>query len=144
MGRILAIDFGLKRTGIAVTDPLKITPGGLTTVRTHDLENFLSEYIKKENVDIIVFGYPTQMNNQESESMKHIRPFATKIQKKFPDIKVDFYDERFTSKLAQKTILTSGLGKKKRKNKELVDEVSAVIILQSYMDSLDFKNSSFI
>lgn len=139
MGRILAIDYGVKRTGLAVTDPLRIVPGGLSTVPTAQLLTFLSEYIASEKVDLIVVGHPTQMNAEESQTMQKIRPLVTQIEKKFPDIKVVLYDERFTSKLAQRAILESGMGKMKRRNKALVDEVSAVIILQSYMDSLEYQ-----
>ena len=139
MGRILAIDYGVKRTGLAVTDPLRIVPGGLSTVPTAQLLTFLSEYIASEKVDLIVVGYPTQMNAEESQTTQKIRPLVTQIEKKFPDIKVVLYDERFTSKLAQRAILESGMRKMKRRNKALVDEVSAVIILQSYMDSLEYQ-----
>lgn len=139
MGRILAIDYGLRRTGIAVTDPLRIVPGGLTTVNTHQLLAFLSDYIPREGVDLVVFGFPTQMNSQESETTRHIRPFAERLEAAIPNLEIVFYDERFTSQLAQRTILASGIGKMKRRNKGLVDEISAVIILQSYMDSLVYK-----
>lgn len=138
MGRILAIDYGKKRTGLAVTDPLRITPGGLATVASSELLQYLSEYIPREGVDLVVVGYPRQMNNEESESMRYIRPFVAKLEKRFPQLRIVYYDERFTSCLAQKTILESGIGKQKRRNKALVDEVSAIIILQSYMESLAY------
>ena len=139
MGRILAIDFGTKRTGIAVTDPLRIIPGGLTTVATHELMPFLAGYFAKEQVDLVVVGYPTNMNGEESASMKQIRPFVDKLKKQYPDKEVVMFDERFTSVLAQKAILDAGIKKMARRNKALVDEVSATIILESYMNSIQYK-----
>ncbi|MDR2955437.1 MAG: Holliday junction resolvase RuvX [Prevotella sp.] len=140
MGRYLAIDYGTKRTGIAVSDNLKIIANGLTTVPTHTLLYYLKSYFEKENVEKIIVGLPKQMNNEYSENMKHIRPFVKKLQSLYPDIPVELYDERFTSSLAQQTIIEAGLKKKDRQNKALVDEVSAVIILQSYMESLRLQN----
>ena len=139
MGRILAIDFGTKRTGIAVTDPLRIIPGGLTTVATHELMAFLAGYFAKEPVDLIVVGHPTNMNGEESASMQQIRPFVDKLRKQYPDKEVVMFDERFTSVLAQKAILEAGITKMARRNKALVDEVSATIILESYMNSIQYK-----
>ena len=139
MGRILAIDYGTKRTGIAVTDPLRIVPGGVRTVATHELNAFLADYFSKESVDIVVVGYPTNMNGEESASMKQIRPFVDKLVKQYPDKKVVMFDERFTSVIAQRAILDSGIGRMARRNKALVDEVSATIILESYMDSKQYK-----
>lgn len=139
MGRILAIDFGTKRTGIAVTDVLRIVPGGLTTVATHELFQFLADYFAKEPVDVVVIGHPTNMNGEESASMKQIRPFVDKFRKQYPDKQVVMFDERFTSVLAQRAILDAGIKKMARRNKALVDEVSATIILQSYMDSTQYK-----
>ncbi len=139
MGRILAIDFGTKRTGIAVTDPLRIIPGGLTTVATHELMAFLAGYFAKEQVDLIVVGHPTNMNGEESASMQQIRPFVDKLRKQYPDKEVVMFDERFTSVLAQKAILEAGIKKMARRNKALVDEVSATIILESYMNSIQYK-----
>ncbi len=133
MGRILAIDFGKKRTGIAVTDELQIIASGLTTVATDDLLSFLQEYIRKEKVELFVIGEPKQMNNTESESEQYIQPFLTSLQQKFPSIPVERVDERFTSKMAFQTMIDSGLNKKQRRNKALVDEISATIILQSYL-----------
>ena len=135
----MAIDFGTKRTGIAVTDPLRIIPGGLTTVATHELMSFLSGYFAKEQVDLIVVGHPTNMNGEESASMKQIRPFVDKFKKQYPDKEVVMFDERFTSVLAQKAILEAGIKKMARRNKALVDEVSATIILESYMNSIQYK-----
>ncbi len=139
MGRILAIDFGTKRTGIAVTDPLRIVPGGLTTVATHELMAFLAGYFAKEQVDRIVVGHPTNMNGEESASMQQIRPFVDKLRKQYSDKEVVMFDERFTSVLAQKAILEAGIKKMARRNKALVDEVSATIILESYMNSIQYK-----
>ena len=139
MGRILAIDYGTKRTGIAVTDPLRIVPGGLKTVATHELQAFLSDYMSREQVDIIVMGYPTNMNGEDSASMKQIRPFTEKLRKQYPDKKIVMFDERFTSVIAQRAILDSGIGRMARRNKALVDEVSATIILESFMDSNLYK-----
>ena len=139
MGRILAIDFGTKRTGIAVTDPLRIIPGGLTTVATHELMAFLAGYFAKEQVDLIVVGHPTNMNGEESASMQQIRPFVDKLRKQYPDKEVVMFDERFTSVLAQKAILEAGIKKMARRNKALVDDVSATIILESYMNSIQYK-----
>ena len=139
MGRILAIDYGTKRTGIAVTDPLRIVPGGLKTVATHQLQAFLADYFGKEQVDIIVVGHPTNMNGEDSASMVQIRPFVNKLTKQYPDKKVVMFDERFTSVIAQRAILDSGIGRMARRNKALVDEVSATIILESFMDSKQYK-----
>ena len=139
MGRILAIDYGTRRTGIAVTDPLRIIPGGLTTVATHELMSFLADYFSREQVDLVVVGYPTNMNGEESASMKQIRPFVAKLTKQYPDKEIVMFDERFTSVLAQKAILDAGIKKMARRNKALVDEVSATIILESYMNSIQYK-----
>lgn len=133
MGRILAIDFGEKRTGIAVTDELQIIASGLTTVDTPELMSFLTEYTDKENVELFIVGKPKQMNNKDSQSETHIQPFLEKLTKKFPNIPIHREDERFTSKMAFQTMIDSGLKKKQRRNKALVDEISATIILQSYL-----------
>ncbi|MCD8261315.1 MAG: Holliday junction resolvase RuvX [Bacteroides sp.] len=135
MGRIVALDYGRKRTGIAVTDPLQIIANGLTTVASHEVIDFLSSYVAQEKVDLFVVGLPRQMNNEPSESMKYITPFVNTLKKRIPHIPVEFADERFTSVLAQRAILAGGVKKKDRQNKALVDEVSATIILQSYMES---------
>ncbi|GAB6120448.1 Holliday junction resolvase RuvX [Dysgonomonas termitidis] len=140
MGRFLALDYGTKRTGIAVSDTLKIIANGLTTVPTHTLFDYLKTYLERENVERIIVGLPKQMNNEYSENMKHILPFVKKLKALYPDIPVEMYDERFTSALAQKTMIDAGLKKKDRQNKALVDEISAVIILQSYMESLRLQN----
>jgi len=135
MGRILAIDYGSKRTGLAVTDELQIIASGLTTVSTKELLTYLSDFVKKEIVELFLIGEPKQMNNEASESEVLIQPFIEKLVKKFPEIPVKRVDERFTSKMAFQTMIDSGLKKKQRKNKALVDEISAVIILQSYLYS---------
>jgi len=133
LGRILAIDFGKKRTGIAVTDELQIIASGLTTVNTEELILFLKEYISKENVDLFIVGKPKQMNNTDSESETLIIPFLKKLEKQIPQIPLLRIDERFTSKMAFQTMIDGGLNKKQRRNKALVDEISATIILQSYL-----------
>ena len=138
MGRILAIDYGKKRVGLAVTDPLGIVATGLDTVASHLLFNYLKTYIENNQVDKFVVGYPKQMNNEESESMKYISPFVTALKRKYPEIPVVMYDERFTSVLAHKALIEGGAKKKTRQNKELIDKMSAVIILNSYLDSLKF------
>lgn len=135
MSRILAIDYGRKRTGIAVSDPLQIIASGLTTVPTHQLMDFLLNYIKQEQVECIIIGHPKQLNNEDSENMKNIVPFINRLKKILPDIPVQLVDERFTSVLAHQTMLAGGLKKKDRQNKALVDEISATIILQSYLES---------
>lgn len=139
MSRILAIDYGKKRTGIAVTDPMQIIANGLTTVPTHTLMDFLINYVQKEQVERIIIGHPKQMNNEDSENMKNIVPFMNQLKKKMPQMPVELVDERFTSVLAHQAMLTGGLKKKDRQNKALVDEISATIILQSYLESRKFK-----
>ena len=136
MGRILAIDYGTKRTGLAVTDPLRIIAGALATVETKQLEKWLADYFSKNEVDIIVLGKPTQMNGAPSETMRFIEPLAGRLRHAYPDKQVVLYDERFTSVLAHRTMLESGIGKQARRDKALVDRISATIILQSYMDSV--------
>jgi putative Holliday junction resolvase len=134
MARILAIDYGRKRTGIAVTDPLQIIANKLTTVRTHDLFDFLSEYFSKNEVEEVVIGYPVTVRNEPSESLTYINPFMKHFQKKYPQIKLTQVDERFTSKIAFQTMIDAGIKKKARQNKELVDAVSASIILQWHLE----------
>ena len=133
MARILSIDFGKKRTGIAVTDELQIIASGLTTVQTSELISFLKEYTSKEKVELFVVGKPKQMDNSDSESEALIVPFLKTLSKEIPHIPIQRVDERFTSKIAFKTMIDSGLKKNQRKNKALVDEISATIILQSYL-----------
>ena len=133
--RILSIDYGKKRTGIAVTDPAQIIANGLTTVETPKLLAFLKDYVQHEQVERFVIGLPTQPNGQPSENQQRVLAFAEKLEKMLPHISIEFYDERFTSVLAHQTILDSGIGKKRRQtDKGLVDEISACIILQSYME----------
>jgi putative Holliday junction resolvase len=133
--RILAIDFGKKRTGIAVTDQLQIIASGLTTVNTDDLIPFLKGYIAKEGVELFLVGKPKQMDNSDSESEALIVPFLKKLSKEIPQIPVLRIDERFTSKMAFQSMIDGGLKKNQRRNKALVDEISATIILQSYLYS---------
>lgn len=135
LGRILAIDFGKVRTGIAVTDELQIIASGLTTVNTDVLIPFLKEYCFKEKVELFLVGKPKQMNNTDSESEVLIVPFLLKLSKEIPSIPIERVDERFTSKMAIQTMIAGGLKKKQRSNKALVDEISATIILQSYLYS---------
>lgn len=135
MGRLLAIDYGRKRCGLAVTDPLKITPGALGTVRTCDLMAWLTDYLAREEVELLLIGEPRQMNGQQSESMTYIKPFVRQLEARFPQLLIKFVDERFTSVLAQRSIREAGIGRKRRQeDKGLVDAISAVIILQTYMD----------
>ncbi|MBQ5703925.1 MAG: Holliday junction resolvase RuvX [Alistipes sp.] len=135
MGRILAIDYGTRRTGLAVTDPLRIIAGALATVETKQLEKYLADYFSKNDVDVIVLGKPSQMNGQPSETMRYIEPLAGRLRHAYPNKEVVLWDERFTSVMAHRTILESGIGKMARRDKALVDRISATIILQSYMDS---------
>lgn len=135
MARILAIDFGQRRTGIAVTDELQIIASGLTTVNTKDIFKFLGDYLESEDVELFVVGEPKQMDSTASESELLITPFITKLKNQFPKVPIIRVDERFTSKIALKTMIDSGLSKSQRKNKALIDEISATIILQSYLYS---------
>lgn len=136
MGRVLALDYGRKRTGIAVTDELQLIASGLTTVSTFELLDFLQRYIKEEKVVRFVVGEPRQMNNTPSESEAFIAPFLIKLKKVFPNIPIVRQDERFTSKMAVQSMVAGGLKKKQRKNKALVDEISATIILQAYLNTI--------
>lgn len=140
MSRVLAIDYGKKRSGIAVTDPLQLIAGGLTTVPTTELIQFVKQYVAKEQVERILVGLPKQMNNEASDNMKRIEPFVHTLRKQIPMIPVEYVDERFTSVLAHRTMLDAGLKKKARQNKALVDEISATIILQSYLETRKFTN----
>ncbi|GHV72365.1 putative pre-16S rRNA nuclease [Bacteroidia bacterium] len=134
MGRIVAIDYGQKRAGIAVSDDCQLIAGGLTTVESHKLLDFLKDYLTKENVERFVVGLPKQMNNTPSESSKYIEPFVNKLRQTFPDKPIHRVDERFTSKMAFQTMIDKGLKKKDRQNKATVDRISATIILQSFME----------
>ncbi len=135
MSRILAIDYGKKRTGVAVTDVLQLIANGLTTIPTSGLLDFIVEYVNREPVERIVVGHPKQMNNEDSENMCRIVPFVNRLRKILPDVPVELVDERFTSVLAHRTLLEGGLKKKVRQDKALVDEISATIILQSYLEA---------
>lgn len=134
MGRLLGIDFGTKRIGLAVTDPLRIFASPLATVATGEFDKFLSGYLSSESVDAFVIGYPVQMNNKPSESVKYIDPFIRKLEKNYPAIKIHLVDERFTSKMALRSMIDGGVRKNERKNKGLIDRTSAAIILQSFLD----------
>ena len=133
MARILSIDYGKKRTGLAVTDPLQIIPNGLATVATSTLIDFLKDYLSRESVERAVIGEPRQMNGEASENLARVQQFVARFKKLFPTVPIEFYDERFTSVLAHRAIIDSGIGKKARRNKALVDEISATIILQDYL-----------
>lgn len=134
MGRIVAIDYGTKRTGIAVTDPAQIIASPLDTVVTHELMHFLDSYFKAEEVELLVVGFPRKMDNSESDSMKQIRYFVEAFRKRFAAIPVEWMDERFTSKLAMEAMVTGGMKRSDRRIKGNIDKVSAAIILQSYLE----------
>ncbi len=136
MGRILAIDYGTKRTGIAVSDPLRLIAGGLTTVETKLLERWLAQYVAENDVTTIVVGKPTQTNGQPSDTWRFVELLVARLRRAYPDREVTLYDERFTSVLAHRAMLESGIGRKARQNKALVDKISATIILQGYMESI--------
>ena len=136
MGRILSIDFGKKRTGIAVTDPLQIIANGLVTVATSELLDFLKTYVAQENVERIVIGRPLQLNGRPSENLARVGQFVSTWRKTMPTIPIEYYDERFTSKIASHILVESGTKKKKRQDKALLDKISATLILQDYLSSL--------
>lgn len=136
MGKILALDFGLKRTGIAISDEAKIFAFGLTTVDSRQLEDFLKQTVSKENVDLIVIGEPKKLSNADTHITENVRMLRSHLEKSFPQLEVLLHDERFTSKMASQAIAGSGLGKKARQDKALIDEVSATILLQSFLASL--------
>lgn len=135
MARILAIDYGKKRTGLAVTDTLQIVPGALDTLDTKDLMRFLEEYVRREEVERIIIGEPVQPSGQPSENLQRVRQFEARWRKAHPEIPIEGYDERFTSVMAHRTMLDAGLRKKARQDKALVDKISATIILQDYLES---------
>ena len=135
VGRILSIDYGRKRTGLAVTDPLQIIAGGLATVSTAELAAFLKDYIQREQVERIVIGEPRQPNGKPSENLQRVMQFVARWKKDVPSVPIELYDERFTSVLAHRAMIDGGLHKKARQDKALVDEISATIILQSYLES---------
>ncbi|MEI6142970.1 MAG: Holliday junction resolvase RuvX [Mariniphaga sp.] len=138
MGRILSIDYGNKRVGLAVTDPLKIIATRLTTVATNDIWVFLSDYFGREEVELVLVGYPRQLNNEPSEAIRYINPFLKKFQMVYKNIPLKLMDERFTSKMAFQAMIDAGVKKKDRQNKETIDGVSATIILQSYLEEQKF------
>lgn len=140
MGRILCIDYGRKRCGVAVTDPLRIAANGLPTVPAHKLMDFLKDYCTRETVDEIVIGLPRTLNGSESESMRYIRPFIGRLRKEMPDIKITMHDERFTSTIAHREMLAGGVKKSDRRRKELADETAAVIILTDFIQSLAYRS----
>jgi putative Holliday junction resolvase len=139
MGRILGIDYGKKRIGLAVTDPLQIFASPLETINTQEFDLFIAGYLKSEEVEAFVLGYPVQMNNKPSESVKYIDPFISKIKKKFPGKALHLVDERFTSQIALRSMIDGGVKKEKRKDKRMVDKISASILLQSFLDNRSFK-----
>jgi len=141
MARILSIDYGRKRVGLAVTDPGQIIATRLTTIPTHTIWDFLSDYFQKEKVESVVVGYPKQMNNEASEAVRYINPFLKKFQIQYPEMKLEILDERFTSKMAFQTMIDGGLKKQQRQNKALIDGISATIILQSYLEQKRNKQS---
>jgi putative Holliday junction resolvase len=140
MGRILAVDYGRKRCGIAVTDELQLIANGLTTVRSHDVFDFLKNYLAQENVNTVVVGEPKDMHNNPSEAARFIEPFVNRLRNAFPDLDIQRFDERFTSVMAFQSMIDAGLSKKKRQDKSLVDTISATIILQSFMESQKIRN----
>lgn len=142
MGRIMAIDYGSKRTGIAVTDPDRIIATGLTTVQTSEIVSYIKKYLNSNTVDIIVVGEPKSLNNNDTHSTKAASVFASGLMKHFPEIKIDRLDERFTSALAFNSMIVSGMKRSKRADKSLVDEISATILLQDYMEKM--KNSKTV
>jgi len=140
MGRIMAIDYGKKRVGIAVTDPLGMIANAIGTVKTHEVFLFFEDYFKKEKIEKLVLGYPLQVNDTESESMEIVRQFKKGFERKYPAIPVVFEDERFTSLLAKQAMIEGGMKKKDRQKKENIDKISATIILQSYLERMENEN----
>lgn len=134
----MSIDYGRKRCGIAVTDPLRIVATGLTTVATASLPEFVADYTARESVDAIIVGYPTTMRGQESESMRYIRPGIERLRKRLPSMPIEFFDERFTSAIAHRAMIDGGMKKMDRRNKAIVDEISATIILNDYLQSKSY------
>jgi putative Holliday junction resolvase len=138
VGRLLSIDYGRKRCGIAVTDTLQIVANGLTTVATHTLVDFIKQYVANEQVDKIIVGKPTTMQGEESESMRYITPGINRLKKELPGMPIEFWDERFTSVLAHRSMIDSGMKKMARRDKAVVDEISATIILNDYLQSKSY------
>lgn len=142
MGRILAIDYGKKRVGIAVTDPLNIIASPLVTVAANDIERFLSDYFKNEQVDEIVVGYPVNLNNEASEAVRYINPFLKRLKRLFPEMKINLADERFTSSIAKQAIIDGGVKKMGRQDKSLADKISASLILRSFLEKREFESKN--
>lgn len=138
MGRILSIDYGRKRVGLAVSDPLKIIATRLTTVSAETIWDFLDNYFAKEEIELLIIGYPRQLNNEPSEAVRYIDPFLKKFKNKYKDIPVKLMDERFTSKMAFQTMIDAGVKKKGRRDKEMIDGISATILLQSHLEEQKF------
>ncbi len=136
MPRILSIDYGSKRTGLAVTDPLKIIAAGLAGLHTKDLENFLTDYLKKEQVELVIIGHPTNWDNSDTHATPLVQAFINRFKKIFPNIPIQKVDERFTSKMAVESMVQSGMRRKDRQNKNLVDEIAAIIMLQEYLNNI--------
>ena len=135
LARILAIDYGRKRVGLAVSDPMQIIANGLDTVHAKDVLDYIQKYLETEKVECIVVGHPKQLNNEDSESMKYLKPFLGQLKKRFPDMPIEMVDERFTSVIAFQTMIDGGMTKKQRRDKAVIDKISATIILQSYMEA---------
>ncbi|MBO6005648.1 MAG: Holliday junction resolvase RuvX [Paludibacteraceae bacterium] len=135
MGRLLALDVGKARVGVAVTDPMQIIPNGLTTVENKKLADFLKDYLKKESVDEFIVGLPKQMDGTDSQSMPYVQQVVAMLKRNFPNVPVKMQDERFTSKIAHQAMIDGGMKKMQRRDKAIVDQISATIILQSYMDN---------
>lgn len=140
MGRIVALDIGRKRTGIAATDPLQLIANGVATVPTHQVPEYLVEYTRHETVELLVIGQPVDMHNEPSEATRFIEPIVNRIVKLLPKLQIVRHDERFTSRLAHRAMLEGGLGRMQRRDKALVDKISATIILQSYMQSQEWRD----
>ena len=141
MGRILSIDYGRKRVGLAVTDPLKIIATALDTVHANEVLDYIEKYVEREPVELFVVGLPKNLDNTDAESMRDVKPFVKRLQTKFPNIPIVWADERFTSKLAMRAMIDAGFKKSDRRKKENTDKISAVIILQSYMDTINNANN---
>jgi putative Holliday junction resolvase len=142
MGRIIGIDYGLKRIGLAVTDPMQMFASPLTTVNAPEFENFIKNYLEGNEVEAFVIGYPVQMNNNPSASVSYVNPFIKKLKKAYPDIHIYLADERFTSKMALRAMIEGGVKKKDRQNKSMIDKISASIILQSFLDNRSNKKEN--
>ncbi|GAB4289550.1 MAG: Holliday junction resolvase RuvX [Marinilabiliales bacterium] len=136
MGRVIAIDYGTKRTGIAVTDPMKIIAHALDTIDTKDIFNFLNDYLQNENVETIVVGFPLNLQGKETNATQHVKGFVRKLKKSFPGINIEITDERYSSKLALQAMITAGVKKSQRKDKKNLDKISATIILQNYLNHI--------